>query len=133
SSSDPSPRPQAPGPLPKLPPALLRLRQLLLLERVGVAEVLSQNRLGVGSEVVHVEVAVGGGHELERLTDLGGAVVVLDGITRAIERADVGTAVEVVLCDVDFVACEAVAQEDHALPRVGRIFAVREPLYERLE
>src|SRR5690606_24862855 len=74
-----------------------------------------------------------GGHDLERLTDLGGAVVVLNGVARAIDRADVCTALEVVLRDIDFVGREAVAQKDHALPCVRCVLAVRESLYERLE
>src|SRR5512138_2807679 len=122
----------APEPSPKLPPPLLGLGELFG-GLVGAAEVLAEDGFGVGGELVHVEVAIGFDHDLERTADLGRAVVAFDGVACAVERAYVGAAREIVLGDVHLIRSETIAQVDHALTSILGVLAVREALNERLE
>ena len=102
---------------------------LLGYDAAGIAALDDDSRaLG---DVVESEPLVGVDHDLERFLDRGCAVVVLDREARAIDRGDVGLAIEIVLRDVDLVVGEPVAQVDHPLPRVRREDAVR-PLLDQL-
>ncbi len=99
--------------------------------RLRIREIEREDFLRALGDVVESEPLVGVDHDLERFLDRGRAVVVLDREARAVDRGDVGLAIEVVLRDVDLVVGEPVAQVDHPLPRVRREDAVR-PLLDQL-
>ena len=69
-------------------------------------------------------VLVGHDHERQRFLELRRARIVLEGVLRAVDRGHVRAALDVVGGDVVLVLRETVAQEHHALSRVGHVLAI---------
>src|SRR5580658_660571 len=101
---------------------------------LGVARVVGRvYLLCIGGEIHHLQVSIGIHQNLQRTLHGRGAVIVLDAVLGAIDGADIGAAPHVVQGDVQFEIRQAIAQEHHALARVGHVLAVREFLDQLLE
>src|ERR1700761_4829130 len=108
-----SPEPLAPSlTLPNLPPRPFDVG-LGDLEVTTVVQGINLSRLV--SQWLKAEMTVGGHHDLQRLFDRRRTVKIIHAAFSALSRGHIGSAFEVVPCDVDFVVRKTVTQVEHPL------------------